>query len=320
MAADLAERIGHPHAIALSTLMAGMVAVCNGQWKQASRLCDRALALLRDTCVGVTWELNAAHHFRSGSLLYQGQFPEVARRLSAALAAATDRGNLYLEAELRTRQMSLVLLAADDPGEADRQSDEVMERWWHGGFTRQHYSHVLGRGITALYRGDAPAAWRVVVENGPLIRRKLLLRIQVVRIEMAYLRGRSALAMAAGAGSGWSGGAARRRFLSVARREARRLAREKMPWADGFSSLLSAGVAYLEGDAREAERRLTDAVGVFDRADMKLYAAGARRRLGMLQGERGSRLVREAEEWMTAQDIRNPRFMTRMIAPGFLDV
>jgi hypothetical protein len=293
--------------------------VFSGQWKQASRLCDRALTLLRD-CVGVTWELSAAHHFLSGSLLYQGEFPEVARRLSVALAAARDRGNLYLEAELRTRQMSLVLLAADDPGEADRQSREVMERWWHGGFTRQHYSHVLGRGITALYRGDAAAAWRVVVENGPLIRRKLLLHLQVVRIEMAYLRGRSALAMAASVGSDRRGAAALRRFLSVARREARRLAREKMPWADGFSSLLRAGVVSLESDAREAERRLTDAVGIFDRADMKLYAAGARRRLGEVRGEHGGGLLREAEEWMTAQGIRNPRSMTRMIAPGFRDV
>jgi hypothetical protein len=53
---------------------------------------------------------------------------------------------------------------------------------------------------------------------------------------------------------------------------------------------------------------------------MKLYAAGARRRLGTLQGDRGRALVREAEEWMTGQTIRNPRFMTRMIAPGFPDV
>jgi hypothetical protein len=318
MAAEMAERIGHPHAIALSTLMAGFVAVFNGQWRHASRLCDRALTLLRD-CVGVTWELNSAHAFLSGSFLYQGEFREVARRLAAALAAARDRGNLYLEAELRTRQMSLVLLAADDPGEADRQSREVMERWWHGGFTRQHYNDVLGRGITALYRGDAAAAWRLVVENGPVIRRNLLLRIQVVRVEMAYLRGRSALAMASAAGPDRNGATARRRFLRVARREARRLAGEGMPWADGFSALVGAGASHLEGDASEAERRLADAVRIFDGADMKMYAAGARRRLGMLQGEHGRGLQREAEEWMASQDIQNPRFMTRMIAPGFPD-
>ena len=314
-AATMAERIGHPHAIALSTLMDGMVAVFNGRWKRGAELCDRARALLRE-CVGVTWELNIAHGFLYGSLLYQGQLPDVARRLPAALASARDHGNLYLEAELRTRQLSLVLLAADNPEEADRQSLEVMDRWWRGGFTRQQYSHVLGRGMAALYRGDAAGAWGVVVENRRVLARTLLLRLQLVRIEMAYLRGRSALAMAAAARSGrfWS----RRRFLAIARGEARRLAREKVPWADGFSAVLRAGLACLAGDAGESERRLADAVRIFDQADMQLYAAGARRRLGLLQGgERGSRLARQAEEWMTTQGIRNPRFMTRMIAPGF---
>jgi serine/threonine protein kinase len=311
-ATELAERIAHPHAIALATMMAGLVAEFRGQWTEGSRLFERALALLRDKCVGVTWELSVSHGFFLGSLLYQGRFREVVRRLPAVLAAARDHGNLYLEAELRTRQMSLLLLAADDPGEADRQSREVMERWWHGGFTRQHYNDVLGRTITALYRGDAAGAWRIVAESRPLIRRKGLLIVQVMRVEVAFLRGRCALAMAAGGGP--------RRFLQVARREARRLARERVLWADGFSALLSAGVACLQGAGREAERRLEDAIDALHRADMNLYAAGARRRLGVLQGERGAALLRQADEWMAAQDIRNPRFMTRMIAPGFPDV
>lgn len=60
--------------------------------------------------------------------------------------------------------------------------------------------------------------------------------------------------------------------------------------ADGAGSRrgLRAAVAQLEGDAREPERRLSEAVGIF--------------------------------EWMAAQGIRNPRFMIRMIAPGFPDV
>jgi hypothetical protein len=212
-----------------------------------------------------------------------------------------------------------VLLAADDPVEADRQSSEVMQRWWHGGFTRQHYNHVLGRGVSALYRGDAAAAWKMVMENRVRIRRALLLRIQVVRIELAYLLGRSALAMAAATADDRPGKPARRRFLAIARREAKRLAREGMLWSDAFSRLLDAGVAYLEGDGRLAEQRLVDAVAAFEQADMKVYAAGARRRLGLLQGDRGRALLRDAEELMTSQAIRNPRFMTRMIAPGFPD-
>ena len=48
---------------------------------------------------------------------------------------------------------------------------------------------------------------------------------------------------------------------------------------------------------------------------MKLYAAVARRRIGALQDNaRGRELQRQAEEWMVAQNIKNPAAMTRMLA------
>ena len=53
---------------------------------------------------------------------------------------------------------------------------------------------------------------------------------------------------------------------------------------------------------------------------MKLYAAVARRRVGALQDdERGRELNRQAEQWMAAQNIRNPASMIRVLSPGFTD-
>ena len=53
---------------------------------------------------------------------------------------------------------------------------------------------------------------------------------------------------------------------------------------------------------------------------MQLYAAVARRRLaGLVGGDRGQSLRREADEWMASQEIRNPAAMTRLLAPGFPD-
>ena len=80
-----------------------------------------------------------------------------------------------------------------------------------------------------------------------------------------------------------------------------------------------AAVASQAGDREAAAQRLATAVDAFDRADMKMYAAGARRRLGLLRGDLGRPLVSEAEEWMAGQAILNPPSMTRMIAPGFPD-
>ena len=65
---------------------------------------------------------------------------------------------------------------------------------------------------------------------------------------------------------------------------------------------------------------LGDAVKQFDRADMKLYAAVARRRIGSVQQDAAGRAQRrEADEWMAGQCIKNPAGMGRMLAPGFPD-
>jgi len=51
---------------------------------------------------------------------------------------------------------------------------------------------------------------------------------------------------------------------------------------------------------------------------MQLYAAVSRRRLGALvKGDRGRELLRQSDEWMAAQDVRNSALLTRMLAPGF---
>jgi hypothetical protein len=104
----------------------------------------------------------------------------------------------------------------------------------------------------------------------------------------------------------------------MARASARRIASERMPWSDPIALLVSAAVAYLEGRAPLAVRCLDDAVARFDGADMKLYAAVARRRIGaLLEDARGREMKRQADEWMAAQNIKNPAAMTRTLAPGF---
>jgi eukaryotic-like serine/threonine-protein kinase len=111
-----------------------------------------------------------------------------------------------------------------------------------------------------------------------------------------------------------------RQFLSIARSGARRIARERMRWSDPIALLLRAAIAHLEGRTPLALTLLHDAAARFERADMKLYAAIARRRIGALQGdERGRELQRQGEEWMAAQHIKNPARMTRVFAPGFPD-
>jgi hypothetical protein len=276
-------------------------------------LSEQAFAILRDQGAGFTWELNMARNLRIWALMYQGEFRELSQQVPPFLASARSSGNLYIATELCTRS-NFVWLAADEPDEGEREAVESIERWSQKGFHRQHYSAMLARVQTALYRGNAEAAWRLLDEQKSMVRRSLLTRVQLIRIEFFYLRARSALAMAGRSSSS-------RRFLSLARAGARHIAAERMPWSDPIALLLRAGITYLEGDARLAVRHLHDAADRFDRADMNLYAAVARQRIGALQKDApGQELQRQADEWMAAQNIKNPSALTRMLAPGFPDL
>jgi hypothetical protein len=84
-----------------------------------------------------------------------------------------------------------------------------------------------------------------------------------------------------------------------------------------MSRLIAATVAHLEGREAATVEQLTGALEAFNAADMQLYAAVARRRLGALVGgDRGRDLRRASDAYMAAEDIRNPGAMSRLIAPG----
>ena len=308
----IAARAGHPRALALCALGRGASAFLVGDWPAAQANCDRAISMLQAQSAGTIWELNSGHVFRLGALLYQGKLREAARDVAALLASAKGRGNLYFETELRTR-MNLVWLVADDPDEGEQQANEALQQWARVGFQRMHYNYMVDRIQTELYRGRARAAWQVIAESWTALERAHLLRVQFQRIEARYLRARCAVLMAATARNP-------RKFLSIARVDARNIRQERMAWSDPLSCLLSATVAYLTGRPHMARDRLAEAAAGFERAHMKLYLAVARRRLGEIAHDDASQEARrQADGWMAAQGVVNPSRITRLIAPGFPD-
>jgi serine/threonine protein kinase len=312
LSTTLAQRVGTPQALATDLVADSVSATAAGQWKRARSSSEQALKILQDQCVGVTWEINIAQNVLIWALMYLGEYGDVSRRVPALLADARRRGNLYLATEICTRS-NIVWLIADQPDEGERETMEGMARWSQKGFHRQHYSARLARVQTALYRGDAPAAWRLLVEREADLHQSMLLHVQAFRIEALYLRARCAISMAYGIPS-------ERRVLRIARSSARRIARERMAWSNPLGLLIEAGIASVEERHADAERMLQDAGDRFERAEMGLYAAVTRRRLGALRGDaHGQRLQEDAEAWMARQSVRNPVALTRMLAPGFPD-
>ena len=99
----LAKSVGNPHAIALSHPGGRHQCDDAGEWKKALTLSEQALAILRDQCVGVTWELNIAQNLVIWALMYLGELGEVSRQVPPLLADARSSGNLYIATELCTR-------------------------------------------------------------------------------------------------------------------------------------------------------------------------------------------------------------------------
>jgi hypothetical protein len=208
--------------------------------------------------------------------------------------------------------MNIFWLAADQPDEGERHVRESLASWSHEGMHRQPYSAIMARTQTELSRGNAEGAWRLITSQWRRLYRNQLFRVQIIRIEAWFLRGRSALALAARRMD--------RRLLATARADARRIASEGAPWSNPLALLLSGAGAYLEGDLIQARQRLLNAVDGFDRAGMILYGAVARRRLAALQDGAAQRETdRRADEWMTTQHIVNPLRFTRTFASGFGD-
>ena len=238
--------------------------------------------------------MNIAQNMLIWALMYLGELGEVSRRVPALLADARRRGeSLSRDRAVHAQQLRLARRRRSRRRRA--RSDRghramVAARVFTASTTAPCWRACRPRSIAAT--GDA--AWRLLVEQEADLRRSMLMRVQALRIETLYLRGRSALAIAAANAS------ARRRFLAIARAYARRIARERMPWSDPIALLLQR--RHRVGRRRRqaaAVGLLEEAVDRFDRADMELYAAVARRRLGALRGdEQGRELQRQAETWM----------------------
>ena len=123
-----------------------------------------------------------------------------------------------------------------------------------------------------------------------------MLRIQPIRIELHYLRGRASLAVG---------------DVADARRCAAQLTGEGPSWSQGMGALLLGGVSESAGDeeaARVAFRRAADA---FERASMRAFGLVAQRRLAELQGDDTGELDRA----LALRRVGDPSRFAALLSP-----
>ncbi len=312
-AAAIARRTGHPHALGLVQLVTGAAAMLEGRWRASVEALDRAGAILRERCTGVTWERASAQSFAVWSLWYLGDMRELAYRVPLYLRDAERRGDRYLITNLRSAHSNAYWLALGDPAAAEREAAEAIREWSTSTFHLQDYFDLVARAHIDLYRGEGEGAHRRFVERWPDLRRSMTLRIQAARITMTHLRAAAAVAAARSSPAAPA-------LLREADRTAGALDGERMPWARPLAASVRAAARFARGDAGDAAALLAGAVRDFEAADMPLYAAAARRRCGEIAGgDEGRAAAEAATAWMRAHGVADPDRMTAMLAPGFPD-
>jgi hypothetical protein len=208
--------------------------------------------------------------------------------------------------------MTMLKLADRDDRGPERELDMLMKRWTQRGFHVQHSTAFRARFHPLLYRGDITAAWNLVQSVWPLYEKSMLLRLQMIRIEMYEVYARCTLALAATSDNVQP-------LLRRAERDVRRLEREKRPWASAYARFLRAAIALRRGQRSRSSELLRESASRFDACDMRLNAVVARRCLGeMIGGPGGDSLVAQADAWVNAQGIQDPVRWAAMYAPGFV--
>jgi len=311
----LAERVNHPYAIALASMTAGNAAMCDGRWRDARTLCERAEQIFRERCTGSDWEILIAQLCGLVSMFFLGEVAALSQRLRSLLEEAEGRGSRLRAAFLRTGFCSHVAwLAADDAPRARQELETGLAGWRQS--DRFDYLRLWVRGAVtdiSLYSGEGPAASEGVGKELRPSARALERFVQMGFIRGIDSRARRRLAMAAQA----TDPGERNAILRGVEDHAKAIMRERTHWGDPLALLLRAGAAVTRGEAERSLTLLTSSEAGLAAADMALHAAVARRRRGeLIGGDAGQSLVASTDAWMAGQSIRNPERMTAMLAPG----
>jgi len=279
-----------------------------GRLRPAAARFDEIAGTAMSDVPGATWERDSARLFHMWSLSRMGRLAEMAPLLADCVRRADRRGDLYTLTSL-IRSCHIGWLARDEPARARRVLEQVSWAPTQGQYHLQHWFAFRARAEMELY--DAATDWSRGNEDFAELKASLLMRVAVLRLDAHWLRGRMALASIASASSPT-------RFLKIAKRMARKLERERDPYATPSAQLLRAAIAAQHDLAEQAIELLNSAAASADEADLLLHSASAHRRRGeLLGGEEGAAIIAEADAQMAAQGVVNPARMTNVFAPGF---
>ncbi len=306
---ELGAQVNHPFVTGSIDFVDGLALYLIGRFREARPRLEQAHLTLRDHGTGVRWELDMIEHFLMGTLFWLGETAELVRMVPLLLREAVERGDMFAQHGLRGWRANVMWLVRGEPAEARAHLLAVeLERPDPADYNIHHYYALLANIQVDLYLGDSETAARRLEDARKPMARSLIGRVQAVRVEVASLRGRVALAAAAAASPGQ-----RPRLIAQARTHVRELRREQVAWPAALARLIDAGAAVIAGE-RQASTALDGAAQALAAADLPLHASVVRLRRAELAGDRGAADALRAS--MRERAIAEPDAIAAMLLPG----
>jgi hypothetical protein len=308
-ARDLADRSGDSMSIAWAHGADAITRYQLGQWRRSCLSAQHALDAMHGR--GIMWfERASVELYRLWSLYWLGGYRELTERSTALLAEAEAMGDLYSATNLSLGRPALQWLIRGKPDDGRRIADHAMAQWTHQQYHLQNAWHASALAHADLYEGRGVAAWQRLRAELPAMKKAMLLRIRMLRIESMWGLGRAAVGALAEDRT-------RSDALADARRSIKGLEKDGRADAVAMALALRAGVVALTESRDAAVPILTMTAGRATQQEMAFLAAAAHAARGrIVGGDTGAALTRDAEAWMRDQTVADPIAMTRVFLPG----
>lgn len=288
----------HPsdHAEGLAALMTGCAALGSGQLREAARHFEYAVSLLEEKRPDLAWEITSSQQYLAWAWFNLGEYARVKQQVEAVREQAQARGDAYALTNFRVRVGGLVRLVEGDAHGALNEIGAALQGFSKAGYFAQHLWGYFGEIAALLYEGRHAEAVAREKAEWPKIRESGMLRIQLTRVLVGYLRGQLAVL-----------------DPTLPSHEAAKLGRllegEGLGWATGLARLLHGAAAARDGQTAQALEQLDEGARLLEAAGAVTHAVAARRAAGQLRGA----LVQsdEAEAWLRERGVREPEKFAR---------
>ncbi|MDI1483723.1 serine/threonine-protein kinase [Polyangium sp. y55x31] len=305
----IALRIGHPHALAWSCAGKALSAHNGYEFREAVVLCERTIALFREACSNIAWEIASMYAWwLLTALFYVGDVRDLLDLLPRCRSEADALGDRYMETALGVLMAPMGLLLEDRPEEALASSKHALSRWSTRGYHTMHWGAFYSSTMALLYLGEGSRAYaNVHAESGALHDAMMPRTAKSIRLRLFDLQARAALARAREVANPEP---LVREALSLAER----LEQERSNWSDACALGIRAAVFARRGDVDRALVYHARSRSSFRRSDMELYARLTERRMGELEGgEAGRARIAAVDGWLGAQGAPRAERLARAL-------